>query len=334
MSDCRLVPVLLHHTLASTTDGRTPPCMSPAALIAVTARCCECVPPQEPAATAGPSVVTETGGVTVLPEWGGTKVLPDYMDVRGILNTFAKASALHLRGPPAEWQTGADASAGVGAEVSLVLFPLLEVLELEDCGVSRLLALPSSLRHLAATRHRGASGKAGTVGAVDLGSFLRGAEQLLSLSWTCGELRSSRGAGALRGLQRLDLSRNAIERVEVHACMCMHVHVHGMCMHVHVHVHVHACACMRACMHACMRARVCACMHVYGACTVPTVRCRRGVQGLACCIQLEHLDLGHNRITSAANVHMELAQLRFAWSSFNPKPYLQSNPNPKPEPYL
>ena len=153
MADCRLVPVLLHHTLAaSTADGRAPPCLSPAALIAVTARCCECVrPPQEPTATTGTSVVTETGGVTVLPDWGGTKVLPDYMDVRGILDIFAKARALHLCGPPAEWQTGADARAGAGAEVSLVLFPLLEVLELEDCAISRLTALPSSLRHLQAT---------------------------------------------------------------------------------------------------------------------------------------------------------------------------------------
>ena len=92
MADCRLVPVLLHHTLAaSTADGRAPPCLSPAALIAVTARCCECVrPPQEPTATTGTSVVTETGGVTVLPDWGGTKVLPDYMDVRGIVDVFAK----------------------------------------------------------------------------------------------------------------------------------------------------------------------------------------------------------------------------------------------------
>ena len=156
MADCRLVPVLLHHTLAaSTADGRAPPCLSPAALIAVTARCCECVrPPQEPTATTGTSVVTETGGVTVLPDWGGTKVLPDYMDVRGILDIFAKARALHLCGPPAEWQAGADASAGAGAEVSLVLFPLLEVLELEDCAISRLKELPSSLRHLQATAHR------------------------------------------------------------------------------------------------------------------------------------------------------------------------------------
>ena len=153
MADCRLVPVLLHHTLAaSTADGRAPPCLSPAALIAVTARCCECVrPPQEPTATTSTSVVTETGGVTVLPDWGGTKVLPDYMDVRGILDIFAKARALHLCGPPAEWQAGADASAGAGAEVSLVLFPLLEVLELEDCAISRLTALPRSLRHLQAT---------------------------------------------------------------------------------------------------------------------------------------------------------------------------------------
>ena len=191
-SDCRLVPLLLHHTLASTTDGATPPCLSPATLIAVTARCCECVHScdvQEPAATAGTSVVTESGGATVLPEWGVTKVLPDYMDVRGILNTFAKARALHLRGPPAEWQTGgAAASAGVGVEVSLVLFPVLEALKLDDCGFSRLLELPSSLQHLAATGHRGASGGAGV---VDLGPFLRGAEHLLSLSWRCGELSSS-----------------------------------------------------------------------------------------------------------------------------------------------
>ena len=283
MADCRLVPVLLHHTLASTTDGRTPPCLSPAALIAVTARCCECVPLQEPAsATAGTSVVTETGGVTVLPEWGGTKVLPDYMDVRGILNTFAKARALHLRGPPAEWQTGADASAGVGAEVSLVLFPLLEALELEDCGISRLVALPSSLHHLAVTRHRGASaagaagavvgaaGATGAAGVADLGSFLRGAEQLLSLSWTCGELRSSRGAGALRGLQRLDLSRNSIERVEVHACMCVHACMYACAPHVHCMCTACALRVYRICTACTLHAR---CMHgAHGALYAPSSR--------------------------------------------------------------
>ena len=327
MADCRLVPVLLHHTLASTTDGRTPPCLSPAALIAVTARCCECVPLQEPAAaTAGTSVVTETGGVTVLPEWGGTKVLPDYMDVRGILNTFAKARALHLRGPPAEWQTGADASAGVGAEVSLVLFPLLEALELEDCGISRLVALPSSLHHLAVTRHRGASaagaagavvgaaGAAGAAGVADLGSFLRGAEQLLSLSWTCGELRSSRGAGALRGLQRLDLSRNSIERVEVHACMCVHACMYACAPHMH---RMHAACTLHA---RCTRCPVCA---VVAAC-----RDSRAAPSSSTSTW------GTTASPLRPTCIRSWLSLGCVWSTSNPKPNRHSHPNPKPEPYL
>ena len=73
---------------------------------------------------------------------------------------------------------------------------------------------------------------------------------------------------------------------------------------------MHVCACMHVCVCTAYAPHA-RCMH--GACTVHTVPCmrrRRGVQGLACCTQLEHLDLGHNRIASAANVHTELAQLR------------------------